>query len=83
MSSKRVYGEGIGPICLQTEFTIRNAKPIEESRASVNCFPLTHAICWLACRIMPVSIKGTFAPGFCFDGETTVWPQHPSDILLL
>lgn len=64
-SSKRVYREGIGPICLQKEFTIRNAKPIEESRASVNCFPLfPHAICWLACRIMPISIKGTFLLDF-------------------
>lgn len=72
--------EGRGLVlCLQTEFTIRNAKPTEESRGPINRFPLPHAVCWLAWRITPTSIKSTFAPGVCFDA--TVWLHHPSDIL--
>lgn len=54
---RQTRGRGTGPVSLQKEFTIRNAKSAEDSRVSINCFPPTHTMGWLVCRTMSISIR--------------------------
>ena len=78
---KQDEGRVTDPISLWKEFTTRNAKATEESRAPVNCFPPTHTRRWLACRRMPISRRVVVLLGVAVM-EKPVQLQHPSDTLL-